>query len=335
MLFQMINWRGVTRCAVSNGNTADGKQRLRGEAKCPGESLRQWVEGQGGWLHPKLGIIQSKEFKCRGVGVIAEEDLVAEADKPLLIVPEALFMTSDDAREALPPLLGGKAAREVFQNQTASAQLALLVAYERTRVTDSRWRPYIEALPPDLPNGWAIPYERLTSMLPTLQKQLGLEQQSILRDVDIARRGVNAKAEVLLDSTGAALGISKQDYLWAFGQVVSRSFGSSELAALLPLIDICNHGPGACRPSSWRLEDGEPAAAIYGAPQNDSAAAEGSEEKGGGGGGARRDEPVEEGGLVRLRPGEELLIAYNFNPGVPLMSYFLNFGFVPLELAQQ
>ncbi len=75
---------------------------------------------------------------------------------------------------------------------------------------------------------------------------------------------------------------------------------------------------------SWTLDNGQPAAAIYGAPQNEPPKAV-----------EQKDEPLEEAGLVRLRQGQELLIAYNFNPGVPLMSYFLNFGFIPLELAQQ
>lgn len=55
-----------------------------------------------------------------------------------------------------------------LQEQTNTLQLALLLAHERANLDDSYWKPYIDALPESLPNGWALSHDELSALLPTL-----------------------------------------------------------------------------------------------------------------------------------------------------------------------
>lgn len=47
-----------------------------------------------------------------------------------------------------------------------------------------------------------------------------MERQRIQREVRVARAGVEANASAVVDQIGAVLGISKDDLIWAFGQVL-------------------------------------------------------------------------------------------------------------------
>ena len=63
------------------------------------ERIRDWVDTNGGFVHPALLLSERTESGCRGVlaGVpISEADLKAE---PLLVVPERLFITSGGSRD--------------------------------------------------------------------------------------------------------------------------------------------------------------------------------------------------------------------------------------------
>ncbi len=55
-----------------------------------------------------------------------------------------------------------------MQEQAKTLQLAMLLAHERAALDDSSWKPYIEALPEALPNGWGLSNDELSALLPTL-----------------------------------------------------------------------------------------------------------------------------------------------------------------------
>lgn len=75
------------------------------------DALISWVRGAGGFVHPSLAVVADAPCGCRGI--VAQQDITeaaggngsaggsgaAEAGEPhaLLVVPEQLYMTTDDA----------------------------------------------------------------------------------------------------------------------------------------------------------------------------------------------------------------------------------------------
>lgn len=200
---------------------------------------------------------------------------------PLMAVPEQLYMTTDDAVQILTKVLLHKphytgtnsslsgSSHGIFsrimhqlsqlQQKTLNPRqqlaesltrlqppllLALLLAHERNKGLASKWHPYIAALPAEPPCGW----------FPSLQCQPGhshcqqkLLQHRVIRPetVAAAASAVKSKCTAAAKSFGPLLDVTVDDVVWAFGQVVSRAYGSGSDVGLAPLIDMVNHEQGA------------------------------------------------------------------------------------------
>ena len=65
-------------------------------AQCPlGDALQDWILKNDGHIHPALQVVQNAP--CGGGrGVVTTEDISAEdaANMPLILVPDALYLTS-------------------------------------------------------------------------------------------------------------------------------------------------------------------------------------------------------------------------------------------------
>ncbi|GLC41194.1 hypothetical protein PLESTB_001528200 [Pleodorina starrii] len=267
-------------------------------------ALRAWIQLHGGSVWNGLRVTDNAPCGCRGV--IATAPLPAEAARtaPLIVVPERLYMTSDDARQLLQPLEAKRFSLSFWREDLPGAvQLAVLLAVERQRGDDSFWAPYVRSLPASPPCAWALTDAELSRALAAL----GPGTAGWERAVAAARRSVYQRAEQTVQRYGRHLPgeLSADDVVWAMGQVLSRSFGREPDVALAPYIDLCNHRHGAPRPGGFVDEqDGVSYAFVesssFGEPR-------------------------------ALLAGDEVYVSYIAAGGDPL-STFLNLGFVPPEL---
>jgi hypothetical protein len=188
---------------------------------------------------------------------------------PLIALPEQLYMKTDDALDILGAAIMKQQQQQDQLHQTRTTSLAtpagilqqllssfrpqqqqqqlveslqrlqpplllaLLLAYERSKGPGSFWYPYIASLPDEPPCGWFA----------ALQQQQQQQQQSTPDAVAAAAAAVLAKCRAAAAIYGPALGgcICTTDVVWAYGQVVSRSFGDGRGMGMAPLIDMLNH----------------------------------------------------------------------------------------------
>ncbi|KAF6261924.1 hypothetical protein COO60DRAFT_1636458 [Scenedesmus sp. NREL 46B-D3] len=146
--------------------------------------------------------------------------------------------------------------------------LALLLAYERSKGPDSFWYPYIASLPNEPPCGW------FTALQHQQQQQQQQPSGTTPVEVSAAASAVVTKCRAAAAMYGPALGgcVSADDVVWAYGQVVSRAFGSGRDVAFAPLIDMLNHQLASSQPQLLTVS-GEAAAAAAAAAANPATAA--------------------------------------------------------------
>ncbi|GBF97936.1 hypothetical protein Rsub_10609 [Raphidocelis subcapitata] len=337
---------------------------------CPlGEALRAWVQANGGHMDPRLVVTERAPSGCRGVvatRAISAEDIAA--DGPPIRVPEAIYMTADDASEVLQrridehwgpaaaaapgPLawlrLGSRGARgppPPVSEVDGLSRLALLLAHERGKGEASRWWPYVANLAGPAPCAWLMEPPALRAALrDLLAARCGGDAGGAARaaalaaaweaQIAAAGRVARARAAALAGAYGDALGVDAAGLAWAMGQVVSRAFGRGDDVALAPLVDSCNHRGGAGVPFPLYARDpGQPRAGNGGgggANGGSSGGGEGAPQPG-------RAEtlacvsPQAGGKAVGLEAGEELCISYSAiaGGGEGALGVFLTFGFLP------
>ncbi len=294
--------------------------------------LVDWVERAGGWLHPALRVVENAPCGCRGIVAVEAIPLEEVEDQPLVVVPEQLYMTHDDALDVL-----GRAVAQARPNQQQQQQqermlavdravlLGMLLAHERSRGPASRWQPYIQALPQRPPCAWLMSEQELQAATAQLPKSV--DAQGWVVATAQAWQAIAAQAHAIVGSWGQALGVGEDDVVWGIGHVVSRCFGGGAPGgpALAPLIDCMNHQSGRAKPAAFEAAAGD---------EQDEQPTEDA---------AQQAEVMVyvasmfKGQPLPLEQGQELMISYISTEGpgrqgtAPLMA-FLNFGFCPAEL---
>lgn len=179
-----------------------------------------------------------RDICCSCRGVVAQEAISENtaARAPLIAVPERCLLTTTVAAERLSPVLAGRPRQSKQQPWWALAPqqqhqqppppellLALLLAAERRRGAGSFWWPYIAALSPLPPCGWALPAQQLHAEL----AELGSMAAGWEPRVQAAAAAVERQAQAAAAAYGGHLGgVDAADVRWALGHVLSRCFGS-------------------------------------------------------------------------------------------------------------
>lgn len=242
------------------GRAAHHRMYHPSQAACNHSRCGLRVEFEGAWSYTRLEGSSSRALCVVRRGVVAREAITQKtaARAPLIAVPERCLLTAAAAAEQLGPLLAHAASQSGQQQQRrrrpwwdlARQQqqrqhqqplppellLALLLASERQRGADSFWWPYIAALPPSPPCGWAMPAKQLAAEL------AGLEPMAAgwAERVQVAAAAVERQAQAVAAAYGEQLGgLVADDISWALGHVLSRCFGSGGgLCKLYYLLDL-------------------------------------------------------------------------------------------------
>jgi hypothetical protein len=184
-------------------------------------SLRSWIHSHGGAVWSSLRVTDNAPCGCRGVITTAALTVEHARTSPLILVPEKLYMTTDDARELLQKLDLKRTGLSFWRHELPGAvQLAVLLALERQRGEASFWAPYIRSLPPVVPCAWALPQEQLRAAL----EALGPGAEDWGPAVDAAQAVMCKRAEHAVKQYGKHLPgeLSVEDVAWALGQVRYR-----------------------------------------------------------------------------------------------------------------
>lgn len=259
--------------------------------------LQSWLVENGGYVSPCLAVVDPGNYGCRGVVSVARVGLDVLQSEPLILVPEKLYLTSEYARERLNGFLLAN-SKPPLSHLEGAEQLAVILALERNKGLKSFWYPYINALPTLPPCGWQMPPQELHREL----DKFGAAASTWPEKMAYLRSNIRHRATVVERTYGDLLRISADDFFWAIGQVLSRSFGAAQDLGLAPYIDLLNHKQGAHKPALVDVH-GEPYVYVTSSAS---------------------DEPWE------LNVGDELCISYVTKTD-PLLA-FSNFGFVPPEL---
>jgi len=184
------------------------------------KSIVNWVENGGGYIDPRLSLVDDAPCGCRGVVAttsVASSDL---QEAPLIVVPESLYLTTEDADALLQKSLkqrpSSPAAQSLLPKLPAATRLALLLAHEAAVNGDqSRWWPYISALPKTPPCAWLMTPAELAAAL----SDLGPVAHGWQAQVQQARRAMEAQAEACHRAFGGSLGVQQEQILWSMAQV--------------------------------------------------------------------------------------------------------------------
>jgi histone-lysine N-methyltransferase SETD3 len=265
--------------------------------------------------HPLVAFVREHGGTVDGVRPVAGTDqmgwgLEAERDLPrghrCIVLPRACQLTFD-AAAAAEAEAASQALNSLAQDippELWGARLALALLRERARGDTSRWRAYVEALPaafPGLPLFWRR------------EAVDALDYPPVAEQVNKRCRWLHEYSAKHLSSPEALAAfegkrVDAGGLAWALAAVTSRAFrvgGPQQPAALLPLVDLCNH-------------DFEPNAEVS-PVKGDGGAAGGSGGSSNGGGALQ---------VVTRRPvkaGEPLLLSYGKLPNDFLL---LDYGFV-------
>mmetsp|Transcript_1208 Transcript_1208/g.2885 ORF Transcript_1208/g.2885 Transcript_1208/m.2885 type:complete len:353 (-) Transcript_1208:17-1075(-) len=277
-----------------------------------GAALLDWVLDNEGHVHPGLRVVE--DAPCGGGrGVIATEAISAEdsANVPLLLVPDALYMTSQVARVGM-GYYEERGAPPLGELDNAT-QLATLLAHEAAEGADSFYHPYIAALPSAAPNGWALGDAAMDASLAALAAGAGAGHAGQLEEWAAEARRTRATLESHCDALHQRHAkyfrseVTPETYFWAMGMVLSRAFSSHPQLGLAPLIDSMNHRAGADHPEPVRVNGEEEDDTYFYVT-------------------AARD-----GFPAALAAGDELCIRY-VDAGTSPKDAWLSYGFVPPEL---
>jgi hypothetical protein len=193
--------------------------------------LIEWISSNGGYVHPSLAISTSPfGYALRALSDIPEGSL-------LVSLPPSLQLSYS---KALDPQ-GLMSLIDMVPKELWGAKLALKVLYERTLGEDSAFWPYIE----NLPVGFSgIPLFYTKNDIDALEYP-PVSGQIVKRCRWVADYSNSAAVpgENIFGNDAKTV-LSPNMIGWALSSVTSRAFrpkGEGSEAAMLPLIDMCNH----------------------------------------------------------------------------------------------
>jgi hypothetical protein len=268
-------------------------------------NIRKWVEDNGGYVCSELRLVDAAPCKCRGVIAASRLTIEELQECPLIIVPESLYLTTEEADAALfPPKLLTSSVK-----LPAHARLASLLALEKRKGDQSKWHPYIESLPAAPPNAWfyestTLLDERLDALSSSLVPSICREEWR--KSIVAANLSMERLSSQCIQTLGKGCELSEPDLMWALGHVLSRAFGSGQTLGLAPLIDLLNHKDHASKPFPMQV-DGQTFACV-----TSSVSIGSSNNK----------------MFIELVEGEELCISYLKRGPEDQLETYLNFGFV-------
>lgn len=248
LLIRPLGFPACTKlCHFSNGKAlCQASTTLSVTSKF--QQMVDWIESCGGHVCDCLRPAETAIATSRGL--VAAKPVTAQRLQagPLIMVPDKLQMSVEDAQRLLDPVLkaDGGPSVSLLSDQNA---LALLLAFERNKGESSIWYQYIQALPVEPEAGWHLALDSLGARL----AEMGRQAADWAPQIAVARKYVMADVREVWGKYGTALGISQEQLAWALAQVESRSFG--EPAKLLPVIDMLRHDARAMPPVNQRTED--------------------------------------------------------------------------------
>jgi len=203
--------------------------------------LRSWIVERGGYIHEGLKLVD--EAPCGARGVVAVEDISLEevSSRPLMLIPAAMELTLEKALAILEPLVPASVlARAPLHTLDAGALVALLIAHERRKGSDSSWWPYLSALPEPVSCAWALPVPQVMQRMEDLSAR-GIDTQGWTQELDAAQRYLTAVSHGMCQDYGEYLDITPDDVKWGIGIMSSRGYGGELRPGLVPYIDMVNH----------------------------------------------------------------------------------------------
>lgn len=188
------------------------------------DALVAWAAAAGAWFEPVTIAVAADGNRS----MVARRDVAA--GEVLVSVPRTAMITDVDV--AADPRIAALALAEL---DSRHSPLALWLAWERTAPA-SRWRPYLDALPPAYP--W-LPIHRPGAQLAALA---GTRALASVVDQAASWRGDHARI-----ARAAATAPSLAEFAWGRAVTASRCFGISapdgSRRALVPVADLFDHGP--------------------------------------------------------------------------------------------
>jgi hypothetical protein len=262
------------------------------------------VREHGGYVHEALALSNATDCGSRGIvsrAAISEED----AQLPLVLVPEQLYLTAAVADRLLSPALQRAGRPPVRDSLNPGLALAALLASQKRRGAAAFFAPYIAALPPQPPCPWLLPPAELDAAF----AKLGLSEkreQEWRAEVQQAAQHAQAQAALAAAALAPAHRLDPADIAWGMGQIASRAFGGFEDPGLAPFIDLMNHADPASHPLGVE-DDSLPCDGVHYAVFS-----------------------LWNGQPRSLKPGQELYISYQvLEHGMSPLNVFLNFGDAP------
>ena len=175
-----------------------------------------------------------------GLGLTAKTDL--EAARAFLNIPRQAMITSESIMESeLGPLIAGDPMLSTMPN----VALAFFLVYQLCK-EDSKWKPYVNALPRTYNN---VLYFQLDDL--ELLKGTSVFQDILTICKSISRQYAYIHNLLIQNPLGKQLGIVDKltfsDYRWAVSTMMTRQNpipsedGSRPILALVPMLDMCNH----------------------------------------------------------------------------------------------
>lgn len=202
--------------------------------------LIAWAKEHG----VEMDAIGIKEFEGYGYGVSAEQDI--EEGDPIVKVPRKLMITSDTIMDS--PLKNLYQSNPIIRLMPNVA-LALFILHEKFRGDESFWRPYINFLPPHYSTVLYFKSQDLLHMKgsPTFESAMKQCRNIFRQYAHFKRLFQNGDDEV---SKLFRAKFTYEEYRWAVSTVMTRLNAvpseneASEVHALIPIWDMCNHENG-------------------------------------------------------------------------------------------
>lgn len=214
--------------------------------------LKQWLQGQGGYIHPAIALSSSTTSDRRGMIVTKDIDEERILRGPLIKLPHTIRVTTNLAKQKLAPILQAAGLQDTdisaIMAGTDLAQflpLGLFIAHERNKGKGSFWHPYLDMLLEQPGCAWLMQPEQLTNALAAAKKPLGARTGAWPAMIECYRHKARMQANAVAEVFGKELHVNSEDVMWGLGQVQVRCFGPPWGPYLIPGIDLCNHSPHA------------------------------------------------------------------------------------------
>ena len=96
-----------------------------------GQRLVDWIYQNGGIVQPRLAVVENAPSGSRGVVCLEDMDEEYLQASPMILVPEAIYLTSQVARVGFEYY--EQQGAPTIQDLDKATQLAILVAHEKVR----------------------------------------------------------------------------------------------------------------------------------------------------------------------------------------------------------